>query len=156
MRPAETLAPAKATPGAGEAGELLRVKGHPFCNQTLRYWGIRLTPHLACSFTCEATIAWGEWVWWLLAQELDPKAARDLRFLLERPFRWDGPKGVAIVDTPFFRGITNSLPCYPACVVEYEAVAPEVYWPAEMGKWASPGLTYPCSLFLAAECPEGK
>lgn len=83
------------------------VTAHPFCNQMLRYFGVRITPHLPCSMQCEETIEWGE-KWFKVMQKIDKDAAKWAWELLSAPLTWDCYKGIAIIDTPFFRGVTNS------------------------------------------------
>jgi len=80
---------------------------HPACNQALRYFGLRMTPHLCCSPKCERTIEMGK-RWFRLMKEVDEAGAKSLLELLSMPFRWDCLKGVAIIDTPIFKGVTNS------------------------------------------------
>jgi len=80
---------------------------HPYCNQALRYFGLRITPHLCCSSDCKATIEWGR-QWFSVMEGLDKEAAGWLRELLSLPFTWNCLNGAAIVDTDLFRGVTNS------------------------------------------------
>ena len=82
---------------------------HPACNQALRYFGVRLTPHLPCSPNCEETVLWGM-QWYKVMLELDRGVARLLWSYLSLPFTWDCYRGVAIVETPLFIGVTNSTP----------------------------------------------
>lgn len=83
------------------------VKCHPYCNNMLRYFGIRLTPHLPCSMQCKETVRWGE-EWVEIMRQIDNEATDWLIELLSMPLTWDAYKGIAIIDTPVFRGITNS------------------------------------------------
>jgi len=137
------------SPAIGEFTPTYRkVEGYAALNAMLRYWGIRLAPHLPCSYHCDASTKWVDDIWWPLAQKLDSKAAEDLMILLEMPLRFDVHKGIAIVDTPLFRGYTNSVPCYPAHVLDFSSIDPKFYTHEEMAKWTSPGLTYPYDLFL--------
>jgi len=87
--------------------EPLNVVCHPYCNNMLRYFGVRITPHLACSFQCEETIKWGE-EWVEVMRQIDPVATEWAIELLSMPMTWDCLKGIAVIDTPIFRGITNS------------------------------------------------
>lgn len=80
---------------------------HPYCNNMLRYFGMRITPHLPCSMQCEETIKWGE-EWIEIMRQIDDEATDWVIELLSIPLTWDCYKGVAIVDTPLFRGTTNS------------------------------------------------
>jgi len=89
---------------------------HPFCNQALRYFGIRLTPHLVCSPTCKRTIEMGK-KWFKVAESIDYGSAHTLLKLLSMPFKWSCLNGCAIIDTELFRGVTNSDKCSEEKVV---------------------------------------
>lgn len=86
------------------------VKCHPHCNNMLRYFGLRITPHLPCSMTCESTIKWGE-EWVDIMRQIDNVATDWALELLSMPNTWNCLKGVAIIENPIFRGITNSDMC---------------------------------------------
>ena len=83
------------------------VKCHPYCNNMLRYFGIRITPHLTCSMQCKETIEWGK-EWFDIMSQVDKEAADWAYKLLSIPLTWDTYKGVAIIDTDIFRAVTNS------------------------------------------------
>ena len=95
------------TDGAEIKGDTVTVSCHPYCNQMLRYFGARITPHLSHSMDCKDTIKWGE-EWFEIMQELDPESSSWLLELLSVPTTWDCYKGIAIIDTPMFRALTNS------------------------------------------------
>jgi len=95
------------TENAEISGRTVQVEIHPFCNQALRYFGIRITPHLPCSFTCERTVEMGE-EWFKIFKEIDQEAAEWALEILSLPFTWDCLYGVAVIDTDLFKGITNS------------------------------------------------
>ena len=80
---------------------------HPFCNQALRYFGLRITPHLCCSANCQKTIKMGK-KWISIMRKLDAEGANAAFQLLSMPFEWSCLNGAAIVDTALFRGVTNS------------------------------------------------
>lgn len=86
---------------------VVSVNCHPYCNNLLRYFGIRITPHLTCSMQCENTIKWGE-EWIDIMSQVDEEAAEWAVEMLSSPLTWSCLKGVAIIDTPWFRGVTNS------------------------------------------------
>ena len=98
---------AEDTPGAVNEGNTVTVNCHPYCNDMLRYYGIRSTPHLPHSMQCEETIRWGR-EWHNIMGQLDPEATEWMMDLLSMPMTWNYYKGVAIIDTPIFRGVTNS------------------------------------------------
>ncbi len=95
------------TPKTKARDNTVEVSCHPYCNNMLRYFGIRITPHLTCSMQCKKTIKWGK-EWFSIMQQLDSEAAEWTKELLSMPLTWSAYKGVAIIDTPIFRGITNS------------------------------------------------
>jgi len=90
-----------------EDATTVEVACHPYCNNMFRYFGGRITPHLTHSLQCEATIKWGE-EWIEIMKQIDPEATRWVIELLSMPLTWNCLKGVAIIDTPIFRGVTNS------------------------------------------------
>ncbi len=100
---------AQNTENHRENKESIEVIVHPFCNQMLRYLGIRITPHLPCSFECKETIKLGE-QWFKIMKKIDKEASEWILDLLSSPITWDCYRAVAIVDTPYFRLITNSVP----------------------------------------------
>ena len=83
------------------------VECHPYCNNMLRYFSARITPHLPCSMTCEDTIKWGK-QWIEVMNKIDAEATEWVVELLSMPLTWNCYRGVAIIDTPIFRGVTNS------------------------------------------------
>ena len=91
----------------GSKKNSVETRIHPYCNQTLRYFGFRITPHLPCSVTCRETILMGS-KWFQIMQGLDKEAAYWLKELLSLPSEWSCLNGIAIVKTPLFIGITNS------------------------------------------------
>lgn len=88
-------------------GGSVEVSTHPYCNNMLRYFGIRTTPHLTCSMQCKKTIKWGE-EWVEVMRQIDDEATNWLLELQSMPLTWNAYKSVAIIDTPLFRGVTNS------------------------------------------------
>lgn len=83
------------------------VNCHPYCNQMLRYFGVRITPHLSHSMQCEDTIKMGE-DWVDIMKQIDAEATKWAIELLSMPLTWNCYKGIAEIDTPVFKGITNS------------------------------------------------
>ena len=98
---------AELTDGMQKKDDVVSVQTHPYCNNMLRYFGIRITPHLTCSMKCKKTIKWGK-QWFEVMEEIDEEAAGWAKELLSMPLTWDCYKGIAIIDTPIFRGVTNS------------------------------------------------
>jgi len=95
------------TEGAMVEDNTVTVECHPYCNNMLRYFSIRITPHISCSMQCEETIKWGE-QWIEVMNKIDSEATKWIIELLSMPITWDCYRGVAIIDTPIFRGVTNS------------------------------------------------
>jgi len=109
----------------------VKTGGHGFCNQALRYFGIRISPQLCHSWDCEATIEWAQ-LWYDIMYELDPEAAEWALILSEMPITWSALKGVAIVKTPIFVGTANTAPCFPEHKVIYQATNPILYTPEKL------------------------
>lgn len=78
--------------------------------QTLRYIGVRLAPHLPCSYDCADSHRMAD-EWEALGRKIDPDGMDALLRLLAVPHTWDCLKGVAIITSPHFRIVTNSVPC---------------------------------------------
>lgn len=98
----------------------LEVEGNVFTNQMLRYFGFRITSHFPCSLNCEATKEVGE-VWLDVMKKMDADLADLLVEILEMPLVWSCLHGIAIVETPIFTIITNSLPTKESWTVMYNA-----------------------------------
>ena len=88
---------------------VLEVEGNIHTNQMLRYYGFRTTSHFPCSLNCVPTIEVGE-VWLEVMKRLDSSATELLVEILELPLIWSTLHGIAVVETPLFTLITNSLP----------------------------------------------
>lgn len=84
----------------------------------LRYVGIRAVPHLPCSFSCiESMRMFNAW------HDASRHAGLEISSLLSMlalPVEWNCLKGIAEVTTPYFRVVTNSVPCYPKYIVKME------------------------------------
>jgi len=87
----------------------VEVECSPYTNNMLRYFGIRIIPHLTHSFDCKRSIRMGK-IWHQIMRSVDEEAADWAYELLSSECTWDCYKGVAIIDTPYFRGVTNSDP----------------------------------------------
>lgn len=99
---------------------VVEVEGHIHTNQMLRYFGFRTTSHFPCSLDCEATKEVGE-VWLDVMKKMDADLADLLVEILEMPLIWSCLHGIAIVETPIFTIITNSLPTKESWTVMYNA-----------------------------------
>lgn len=76
-------------------------------NQMLRYFGLRTTSHLPCSLECKETIKMAEG-WRDVMKKVDTRAHQSLEELLRLPLRWDAYRGILIVTTPIFKGVTTT------------------------------------------------
>ncbi len=90
---------------------------HRYNSSMLRYVGLRLTPHLPCSFTCEATDKMAL-SWIKLGRELALEGLDDLITILQFPIEWDCLKGIANISTPIFKIVTNSMPTTERYIVQ--------------------------------------
>ena len=95
---------AKRTKGAKVIKEnVVQVKAPARTNVALRYFGLRPVPHLPCSFSCAKSQKFSE-----MFLRLMPSQDQLLK-ILSTPFEWNSLKGVAIIDTPWFQGVVNSM-----------------------------------------------
>jgi len=85
-----------------------KVRGFPECNGILRYFGPRITAHLSCSPTCQATKEVGK-IWFKVMQEINKELAQELYNLLNGSVIWNSYHGVVQVETPYFVGLNNSF-----------------------------------------------
>ena len=101
---------AERTEGAKIAGNTVVIPSSATFDG-MRYVGVRMVPHLPCSFSCKGSREMAEK--WQLLEGMDTVAK-----LLNLPIAWSCLNGIAIVSTQFFRISTNSNPCYPLHCVE--------------------------------------
>lgn len=104
-----------------EANESILVEPHIATHQMLRYVGLRLTSHFACRLDCEASIEVGK-SWLEVATRADPQGVEALLKLLSLPGEWSVLHGIAVVETPPFTVITNSLPTKHKWTVRWRSV----------------------------------
>lgn len=83
------------------------IKIHPYSNPILRYLGLRIGFHIPCSFNCEKTIELSKERMGLIK---DNDIVYLLNALLSMPMEWNVYHGIAIVKTPIFYLIYNSVP----------------------------------------------
>lgn len=101
--------------------EALVVTPHVATHQMLRYAGFRLTSHFPCRLDCGASIEAGK-TWLEVATKADPQGAEALLKILSLPGEWSVLHGVAVVETPPFTVVTNSLPTRGKFVVRWKSV----------------------------------
>jgi len=98
----------------------LEVEGHIHTNQMLRYYGLRTTSHFPCKMDCQESIETGK-AWLEVMRSIDPHLTDSLVEFLEMPLVWSCLHGLAIVETPIFTLITNSLPTKERWTVLYSS-----------------------------------
>ena len=101
--------------------EALLVEPHVATHQMLRYAGFRLTSHFPCRLDCQASIEVGK-TWLEVARKADPQGVDALLQILALPGEWSVLHGIAVVETPHFTILTNSLPTKRKWVVRWRAV----------------------------------
>ena len=85
----------------------------------MRYIGIRLAPHLTCSLSCMPSVKMvRDWI--KIGNEANIAGLTDLVRFFEMPVRWSCLKGIAVIDTPLFRIVTNSMACPIEHIVDKE------------------------------------
>jgi len=102
---------AERTEGAKIAGNTVVIHRTMTTFDGLRYVGVRMVPHLPCSFSCSGSREIAEK--WQLLEGMDTAAK-----ILSLPITWSCLNGIALVSTPHFQVSTNSNPCYPIHIVE--------------------------------------
>lgn len=98
----EKVADGKKIPKKVEA-ESVFINVLPEANIILRNFGIKTVPHIPCSFDCKESQETSK-----KFLQFMPSKNSLLKFLSE-PMTWDEYKGVAIIDTKWFRGATQSV-----------------------------------------------
>lgn len=97
---------------------------HPYSNPLLRYIGLRVGFHIPCSFHCDATIKLSEQ---RLGIAPDQDLAKLLTALLSMPMSWSALHGQAVIRTPIFYLITQTVPT----LKEYSINLPGSFMPYE-------------------------
>lgn len=111
---------AERTKGAQKVSDthIILKEVYPSAVHSLRYAGPRITSHLSCSFSCEESNKVGQ-KWIECMEKIDRKGLHNMLEILNLPWRWSVYRGIAIVTTPYFRIITNSMPTIKEYVIEY-------------------------------------
>lgn len=109
-----------------------RDNPHPHSNPMLRYIGLRVGFHIPCSFHCDATIA--------IAKDRlriapDQDLVKLLSALLSMPMSWSALHGQAVIRTPIFYAIAQTVPT----LEEYSVELPGEFMPHE----AARGVRFP-------------
>lgn len=108
---------------------------YPEVISALRYIGVRLSPQIPCSATCEASKQTAEaWMdvgrFYGMEQEMD-----DMLEILSWPMEWSVLHGVAEIKTPLFKVSTNSCASLEKYTVQFAGTT----YPEE----GPPALTFP-------------
>jgi hypothetical protein len=101
---------------------------------TFRYIGIRVISHFAHSFDDKESIQVAD-NWIQLAKDLNLLGLQETMEILQLPFEWNCLKGFAEINTPVFKIVTSSVPCYPNHIIQQESD----FYPAE----APNGIQFP-------------
>ena len=91
---------ALASGARSEGGELVVEDYYPEVLPVVRYFGLRVVPHLPCSFRCEESRKFAQLFLNFLPEEVLE--------LLAQPILFSSLNGVALVDTPLFLGVANT------------------------------------------------
>jgi len=97
----------KGPDGKGIAGkvpaEIITANIAPEMNILFRNFGIKTIPHMPCSFGCKKSLELSK-----MFLKFMPSSNSLLRFLAE-PVVWDEYKGIALIDSRWFKGATQSI-----------------------------------------------
>lgn len=108
-----------------------------------RYIGVRLISHFACSFECEHSVkVANDWI--QLGRDLNIEGLDEALEILQLPFEWDCSKGFAVVNTPVFKIVTNSMPAEVNHIIQQESD----FYPEE----APTGLQFPWKFPWGEKC----
>jgi len=107
-------------------------KVHPHSNPMLRYIGLRVGFHIPCSFHCDATIAMAKD---RLRIAPDQDLVKLLTAMLSMPMSWSALHGQAVIKTPIFYLITQTVPTLEEYIIEL----PGEFMPRE----AARGIQFP-------------
>ena len=95
----------------------LKVEAYPEVLSLLRYIGIRLTPQIPCSSTCQESRERAlEWI--SLGRKHDLEGLDSLLEILSWPMEWNCLHGIAEIRTPLFKVSTNSMPTLESYTVQ--------------------------------------
>lgn len=90
-----------------------------YLNPFLRHLGISLLPYVPKSWKDEYSLELAK-KFFALVESIDGEVAKYLQMILELPTKWDCWRGVAIIDTPIFKSVTDSVPYKEKNEIEYE------------------------------------
>ena len=93
------------TPDCEIQGHTAVVKGSPYTNTLLRYFGFKICPFFACSFQCGRAIDFAK-TWFDIMKEIDRSAAEVLLDMLSMRTKWSMRNLIIYVEHPLFAGAT--------------------------------------------------
>lgn len=108
----------------GENYSALYVTPHIATHQMLRYVGFRLTSHLPCCLHCEKSVKVAR-DWLDVCRKYDPQGTECLLEILSLPGEWSVCHGIAVVETPYFTVVSNSMPTKGKWAVRWDSVSKE-------------------------------
>jgi hypothetical protein len=76
---------------------------YPEVNPLLRYFGIRATPHIPCSYKCEESKKFSK-------HFIKHIKHKELMLEVLENMVWDSYRGIAKITTPYFEAFTDSMP----------------------------------------------
>ena len=119
-----------------------------YCNNLMKNLGIRIVPHLPCSFNCEATNIFGK-QFIELGEKLDyQKEMQDIQEILSWPAEWSALHGIAEIKTPIIRISTNT----DATGQKYTVRLKGTSYPKE----GATGTTYPYTISKGNAITQGR
>lgn len=107
-----------AIAGDGLYDQHIRVGGSLECNVLLRWLGLRLVSHLPCSFYCDHSQKIGEAMGILGVRYGNVEEMDWLTQILSWPIRWSSLHGVAIITTPVFKLVVDTVPLKRKVIVD--------------------------------------
>lgn len=81
----------------------ISIPSLPELNVIFRNFGVKAIPHIPCSFTCKKSQEFSK-----IFLKFMPSKNSLLKFLAE-PTLWDEYKGIAVIDSKWFQGVTPSV-----------------------------------------------
>jgi hypothetical protein len=86
-----------------------------------RYLRIRFSSHIPCSLSCESSVRIAD-NWIQLAKDLGREdEVQDALDIMNLPYEWDCMKGIAMVSTPVFKFMANSVNYTEQYIVQKES-----------------------------------
>ena len=124
----------------GIGREIIRladIDDYYLTSSVFRYIGVRILSHFPSSFQSDTSLAVAhDWV--NLAKDLKAEGLEETLDIMRLPYEWSALKGVGIINTPVFKFMVNTVPCFPEYVIQKESD----FYPKE----APDGVQFPWKL----------